>query len=133
MVHNSDVSGPCPDISDNRCNASLSFSYTLLLRHVRPVDLRLPAHVVDSCCSVNSSGFPHSCLSFAKVKGTSDPSGVIPLSAMNVAVHTTREDDTFSRKTHSRSLDDQLRVEARPEEDVYSTKEKVISVVESFV
>jgi hypothetical protein len=136
VVRNSDVSGTCHDISDNRCNASLSFSYTLFLRHVWPLDMCLPTHVADSCCSINSSGLPHSRISFAKVKGDSDASRVTPLSPMNVAVHTTREDDSLSRKTDSRSLDEQLGVEAHrlePEEEVTSSEEKVVSIVESPV
>jgi hypothetical protein len=103
-----------------------------------PLDMRLPTHVADSCCSVNSSGLPLSRISFVKVKGDSNASRVIPLSPMNVAVHATRGDDSFPRKTHSRSLDEQLGVDSEahrlePEEDVNSSKEKVVSIVESPV
>ncbi|KAH9957076.1 hypothetical protein BGW80DRAFT_1384609 [Lactifluus volemus] len=69
--------------------------------------------------SSDTSGLPLSRISFAKG---------YPLSPMNVA---TRGDDSFPRKTHSRSLDEQLVLE--PEEDVNSSKEKVVSIVESPV
>ncbi|KAH9969964.1 hypothetical protein BGW80DRAFT_621328 [Lactifluus volemus] len=101
-----------------------------------PLDMHLPTHVADSCCGVNSSGLPLSRISFAKVKVDSNVSRVIPLSPMDVVVHTTRHDDSFPRKTDSRSLDEQLGVEEHKlwsDEDVTSSKEKVISIVESPV
>ncbi|KAH9974536.1 hypothetical protein BGW80DRAFT_145649 [Lactifluus volemus] len=86
--------------------------------------------------TVNSSGLPHSRISFAKVKGDSVPSRVVELSPMDVSVYITRDDDSLSKKTHSRSLDhdEQLGVEAHrlePEEDVTSSKETVVYIVES--
>jgi hypothetical protein len=139
-VRNIDVSVPCADSIDNLCDASLSFSYTLFLRHVRPPILLSSPYSCGRCSySVNNSGLPPSRLSFAKVKGVSDPSWVIPLSSMHVAVHTTREGDSLPRKGLLRSqvsLDEQLHVEAHrlgSEEDIYSSKEKVTSIADSPV
>ncbi|KAH9957075.1 hypothetical protein BGW80DRAFT_1565522 [Lactifluus volemus] len=83
--------------------------------------------------SSDTSGLPLSRISFAKVKVDSNVSRVIPLSPMDVVVHTTRHDDSFPRKTDSRSLDEQLGVEEHKlwsDEDVTSSKEKVISIRE---
>ncbi|KAH9969967.1 hypothetical protein BGW80DRAFT_621651 [Lactifluus volemus] len=93
------------------------------------------------------TSFRKSSLSFAKVKGPSNSSEIVPPSPMHVTMHTTYarehlgEHSQLSQKTQMRShvsitIDEQLRVkvnELGPEEDLNGGVAKSISVVDTKV
>jgi hypothetical protein len=94
-------------------------------------------------CSPTSFQARKSRLAFAKVKGLSNASEIVPPNPMHVTAHATRacEHSQLSQKTQMRShvsitIDEQLRVkvnEQGPEEDLNGGVVKVISIVDATV